>query len=358
MGLAVAGWGFLYFVPPRLLRWKLGGGLGRFKMWLAFYLGTPRPPIRSRRTFLLLTGIVSACLLTPLVNPFGLEMLRTWQKLVGSPVLKEVVSEHMPLDLAKSPDKVMLAVGVAYCVLLAGVLPWRPRVSWVLPLVWFVLTFQSIRQGPLFAVTAAVAVADFWPYTLWYRLLRKYGDTLATEPEKEKTRVRLGWPALAVPAAAVLICFGLQVGGVAVPVFGRGWARLSPEMTPIDMNGAMQSYAASVPPGTRIFNDANLGGYLIYFTPSLKIFMDDRCELFGDDWIRNYAHTMALPPPELGKTFEQWQADYHFERAFVMTAPAGEEKPNVEQYLLSRPLRWREIARGKRAVLFELVEHR
>ena len=141
---------------------------------------------------------------------------------------------------------------------------------------------------------------------------------------------------------------------VAVPVVGSGWARLDPDFIPSDMTDDVTAYAASVPPGTPIFNDANLGGYLIYHTPQLKIFMDDRCELYGDDNIRFYADTMGLPPAELGPVFERWAARYHFERAIVMTNPPERDTPPIVQYLSDAP-GWREVSRGKRAVMYARV---
>jgi hypothetical protein len=151
------------------------------------------------------------------------------------------------------------------------------------------------------------------------------------------------------------VALGLQVNRVAVPVVGSGWARLDPDFIPTDLNDEVRAYAAAVPPGTRVFNDANLGGYLIYHAPTLKIFMDDRCELYGDDWIRAYADTLGLPPEQLGPRFERWADEYQFDRAFVMTQPADREKPPLERYLLAAPQKWREVARGKRAVVFERV---
>src|SRR6202020_852749 len=118
-----------------------------------------------------------------------------------------------------------------------------------------------------------------------------------------------------------------------VPLVGHGWARLDPNFVPVDLNGPIEEYASHVPPGTRIFNDANLGGYLIYHTPSLKIFMDDRCELYGDDWIRAYSDTLGMPPEELGPVFEEWARRYKFQRAIVMTTPPEQEKPSIERYL-------------------------
>jgi hypothetical protein len=346
LGLAVAGWGvlFLFRRPNHPAPSTELEGAG---FW-------PVSPIRDWRTAFLLVAIVAACGLTPFVNPFGLEMLRTWQRIVGSKVLPEVINEHMPLDPGSPLGLTVIGLGVVYLVLLAGVLPRLPRVSWLIPLAWLALSFQGIRQGPLFAITAAVAMADLWPHTVWHRLLKKHGDgSLARDPDPLP---RFDWAPALVPALAVLLALGLQVGGVGVPVVGRGWARLDPVFIPTDLNDEVRAYAASVPPGTRIFNDANLGGYLIYHAPSLKIFMDDRCELYGDDWIRDYATTLALPPDEIGPRFERWAADYGFDRALVMTEPAEGEKPPLERYLLGSPQKWREVARGKRAVMFERIK--
>lgn len=325
LGLAVAGWGVLF-------------------------LARRESPITNWRTAWLLVAIVAACGLTPFVNPFGMEMLNTWQRIVGSKVLPEVVNEHMPLDPASPLGLTVIGFGVLYLALLAGTLPKMPRVSWLVPLAWLVLSFKGIRQGPLFAITAAVAVADLWPHTVWHRLLVKYGDgSLAHAPER-----RPGWAWATIPAAAVLLIATLQLRGVEAPVVGRGWARLDPDFIPVELADEMRAYAAAVPPGTPVFNDANLGGFLIYHTPTLKIFMDDRCELYGDDWIRTYSDTLGRPPAELGPVFEGWAGRYGFRRAIVMTDPTGVEKPPIERYLLESG-GWREVARGKRAVVFDRV---
>lgn len=138
LGLAVAGWGVLFLVrrpnPPTPFPEKEGGdsvlGEGPGKgFW-------PRSPIQSWRTAFLLAAIVVTCGLTPFVNPFGMEMLNTWQRIVGSKVLPQLVNEHMPLDPSTPLGMTVLAFGAFYLVLLAGVLPKLPRVSWLIPLVW------------------------------------------------------------------------------------------------------------------------------------------------------------------------------------------------------------------------------
>ncbi len=379
LGLAVAGWGLVFLLkrptPPAPLpegkgEEDLRSSITSEESEEATRAVTPFPsgraggvglfsPIRSWRTAFLLVAIVVACGLTPFVNPHGLEMIRIWQRIVASKVLPEVVNEHMPLDPTTPLGLTVVALGAFYLVMLAGTLPKAPRVSWLIPLVWFALSFKGIRQGPLFAVCACVALADLWKHTLWHRLLVKHGDGStawdADNAAEAATRTGPLGAAFAVPALVVVLAFALQVNRVEAPVIGSGWARLDPDFIPSDMTREVTEYAASVPPGTPIFNDANLGGYLIYHTPNLKIFMDDRCELYGDDWIRAYSNTLGLPPEELGPIFEEWAKCYQFQRAIVMTNPPEQEKPPIERYLSGTPAKWREVARGKRAVMFERI---
>jgi hypothetical protein len=67
-----------------------------------------------------------------------------------------------------------------------------------------------------------------------------------------------------------------------------------------------------------------------------------------------YSDTLGKPPEELGPVFEEWAAKYKFQRAIVMTNPPEKDKPSIEQYLSNSPV-WREVARGKRAVMYERI---
>ena len=93
----------------------------------------------------------------------------------------------------------------------------------------------------------------------------------------------------------------------------------------------------------RIFNDANLGGYLIYHAPKAKIFMDDRCELYGDDWIKHYSDTLGLPPEELGRRVRALGRPSTGSPRVHHDEPAGEGEV-VDRALSARPSR--EVARG------------
>ena len=369
LGLAVAGWGVLFLLKkltsPALPEGKreedqLAKPQAASAPPLEEVGSWPPTPIKNWRTAFLLAGVVIACGLTPLVNPHGMEMIRIWQRIVGSTVLPQVINEHMPLKPESPLGLTVIALGAFYIVMLLGTLPKLPRVSWLIPLAWFILSFKGIRQGPLFAVCAAVAIADLWKHTLWHRLLVKHGDGStawdANNPAEVEKRAGPVFAGFAIPALAVAFCFVLQVSRVEVPVVGSGWAQLDPDFVPSDMTREVTAYAASVPPGTPIFNDANLGGFLIYHTPNLKIFMDDRCELYGDEWIKNYSDAMGLPPEQLGPVFEEWAQRYKFDRAIVMTNPPKKGMAPIEEYLLGASDKWREVARGKRAVMFERVK--
>ncbi len=340
LGLAVAGWGLLFLFKGHNASTASGE--------------TPasvgQSPISSWRTAFLLVAIVLACLLTPFVNPHGIEMIRIWQRIVGSKVLPQVIHEHMPLDPTKPLGWAVMGLGACYIVLALGALP-RWRVTWLIPLVWFVLSFKGIRQASLFAITAAVAIADLWPHTIWHRLLVKYGDGSLARDNPSMGQSKWSW--LAIPLIAVSLALGLQLTRTSVPVLGHGWARLDPNFVPVDMNSYVQ---AELDRGDRrLFNDANLGGYLIYHAPNAKIFMDDRCELYGDEWIKKYSDMLGLPPAELATVFEAWDAEYRFDSAFIMTNPPEKDPPSIERYFLDHPQTWRETARGKRAVVFERI---
>jgi len=108
------------------------------------------------------------------------------------------------------------------------------------------------------------------------------------------------------------------------------------------MIAPLREYAATRPKGQPIFNDANLGGFLIYFAPSLSIFMDDRCELCLDAGMIAYVSMTQEHPEE----FDRWSAKVPFDRALLTP------QTKLEEYLLRKDSGWREVSRCERAVLF------
>jgi len=344
LGMAVAGWGAVWVLSRWFLSPAGGEGLG-VRGKLPADSSSPLTPLPQRERGInlrSLLAITAACGLTPFVNPFGMEMINTWRKIVGSEAMKELVSEHQPLSLTHTAGQVVVGFAAFYLFALLGTLPKLPRVSWLLPLVWLVLSFKGIRQGPLFVVVGAVALADLWPHTLWHALLKRYGDSLARDPEVKPR----GWGWLIPTTAAVLLSFGLIVANVPAPLVGQGWAKLDEKFVPVELADAVkQTESAS----GRLFNDANLGGFVLYQTPRQKIFMDDRFELYGDPWMRNYVKVVYDEP----ERFEEWCGSYKFDHALLQVLP-GENRLPLEKALSEDP-RWVVVSRCDCGVLFRRV---
>ena len=73
-------------------------------------------------------------------------------------------------------------------------------------------------------------------------------------------------------------------------ITGHGLTRLDPRHWPVELLPDLQRYEETQPPGAAIMNDMLFGGFLIFYTPRLQVFVDDRCDLYGDQFLLNYAH--------------------------------------------------------------------
>jgi hypothetical protein len=103
---------------------------------------------------------------------------------------------------------------------------------------------------------------------------------------------------------------GYVITSPSAHVTGHGLARLDPQHWPVELLPELQEYERDRPEGTPIFNDMLFGGFLIHFTPRLRVFIDDRCELYGDDGLLTYYR--AEP-----SQFEAWVETYGFDLALT-----------------------------------------
>jgi hypothetical protein len=209
----------------------------------------------------------------------------------------------------------VVVLAAVYLAALAGVSLGRLRVTWLMPLLWLGLTWTRIRYGPLFAVTAALALAEMLPHVRWLAWLARKGSKASRirVPPPAAPGLRGTWRPALVPAL-LLTAAALQVGGVRFPVLGAGWARPHPEVYPLELLPELREYERSQPPGTPVFNDMLLGGFLIYHTPGLRVFIDDRCELYGDEGLVRYAQAILHDPARM----DGWQQEYHFQLALLV----------------------------------------
>ncbi len=305
----------LWWLVPMFIVWANahGGVLGGVATvllatggWFVAPLLGLDTPARGWRGRLFLIALAVTCTLGLFATPYGTMMPRTWWWIVRSPVIPQVVKEHAPLEW-NSPAAVVLALlALVYLVLLAGTWPRRPRVSWLLPLPWLYLACERVRHAPLFAVAALIAMAEVLPYTRWR-------TRLVVEAPANDTPAS-GWRSAAIGAAAVLLALVLQVAQVPVPVIGHGWGQLNAEHWPVALLPKLRQFENTDPAGTRIFNEYALGAFLIYYTPGYQVFIDDRCEVYGDQWLAEYQRAEWRDTASL---MRDWEKRYGF--AYALT---------------------------------------
>ena len=307
------------------------------------------------RLFFLLVALVTATL----INPYGVELPRDWLKTLAMP-LPGLIVEHAPLNLTEPVGWATVLLAVGYLAVLIGVLPKRPRIVWLVPLVWFALALLRVRNAPLFAVTAAVALADMLPHSRVGQWLARRGMLKLATISKCGTAAlgcagstdtaeggcatsgSSGWRQAVLPMMAVASALVIQMAGIGVPVIGRGWARFDRTYWPVELLPQLESLDRSSPEGTPIFNDLNLGGFLIYHAPRLRVFIDDRCSLYGADYLKSYDHTRRENPAEI----DRWQPKYGFRYALV------ESDGKFDNYLAESAL-WTPLTRTSTATLYQ-----
>jgi hypothetical protein len=321
-------------------------------VWCLLLTRGRRGPLRGWRDLLVLLAIFPLILLSAQVNPYGPEMPEAWLKIMAMP-LPDLIQEHRALSLSRPEGWMVAALAAVYGLLLWDALRSRGRadkslaqhvVVWFLPLIWLVFAVQRVRHAPLFAIVAAVAMADLLPHTRFARWLAKWelfsfqGDsggqtaglgqktTLARRASEGESSSILAPPSLALrasvrrrgwlllPLLAVFAALVLQVYHVPLPVLGSGWARHDPQRWPVELLPELKSIEAERP-GARVFNTLDFGGFITFHTPKLKTFIDDRCELFGGEFLSAYAEAETHRPERI----DDWAAAYGFEVALVRT---------------------------------------
>jgi hypothetical protein len=344
----------LFWLVPVSVVWAnahdgVVGGLGTMALSVAGWgvsklLGQDTPLVRYRE-LIPLGGLVLGCALTSLLNPYGIEVPRTWFALMSSPVVPQIITEHFPLT--RSPvGWTALVFGLLYLAALAGVRPQRPRVTWLIPLVWFCLAWSRIRFGPLFVTTAALALAEMVPHVSWMTRFSRWGSDLLRMHDQRQGAVwkRPGWTPALLPIALVLTSVALQGASVPLPVLGRGWAKLDPGLWPVDLLPELRAYERTRPDATPIFNQMVYGGFLIYYTPGLRVFVDDRCELYGDEHLLADNRVNTDDPAQI----ERWAEEYGFDRALTL-------RGSVLDWYLRQASGWGVVRETETATLSERV---
>jgi hypothetical protein len=293
-----------------------------------------------------------ACVAVCFLNPYFHRLPWSWIEIYQMESLPSIIKEHSRLDPGDWTGITVLGFGAVYCLLLATVPVRQIRVTWLLPLVWLGLACLRVRHGPLFAVGALVGIAEFFRYTrVADALVRRKSDLFtppATQPAPPTVadEFRPFW----LPAGLVALSLFLQIVGATIPVLGRGWARLDANVWPVELLPELRANERTRPRGTRIFNEYAYGGFLIQQCPGYRVFIDDRCELFGDEFLVQFVQTRGQLQLGLyddpAEPFAEWQAQFgSFDFALVETGGGFD-------VALARIPAWEVIRRTETAALY------
>jgi hypothetical protein len=339
----------LWWLVPLLIFWANthGGvlaGIFTFGLTLAGWLvawaiGFPTP-IRGWRDAMEVTSLGLAAVLTLFVNPYGSSLVLTIMDLARMPELPRIIQEHAPLDFTDAASWPFLICGGIYFFGLGG-LREKPRITWLVPIIWFALGISRVRHGSLFCVLMFLTLADLFPRTIWAKMLAD------RRPDFYQPGVfsslHSGWIAF---MAITLLGVGLvlQVCRVEAPIIGSGTAKLNPKYVPLELIPIMKEQVRSQTK-PRLFNELNFGGFVIYFTPEYANFVDDRCELYGGKWLESYTEAEHS---NTAKYLQEMQAT-HGAFDFALTI----KDSGFDQHFRKHPDQWQLLKETEAASFFK-----
>jgi hypothetical protein len=222
-------------------------GLAAFGRWL----DDRRPEVLRRG---LAVGAVAV--LAPLANPF---LWRVYTNAFHVRSVSDGIAEYANFTLADGRDQVLFVfvLAIAYGLWRTG--RWR-RLEVVLPLAALTIaTYDAIRNAPLLVILGAVEVA--------------LGLSAAPAP---RTRALAGKRASELTTAFAIVAVLLAL--LALPTLGRAGE--------IDAAAVPLRAIDAIPSGCRLFDDYNLGGWVIERRPDVPVSADGRNDMYGTDRLR------------------------------------------------------------------------
>ena len=292
-------------------------------------LGKPSP-IAGARSFAGLAGIGVACGLTAFLTPYGPRIFETWIAIMQAKRLPEIIAEHAPFDITRIANAPTALMALGYVGLLLNVPRRSWKASWFLPLFWMLQAYGRVRHAPLFSICACLVLAEVWPHT------RMAARLAASRPDFHADAGRFV-PMNRLALVGVLLALGFGFLWQATRHSSTEWAKLDPAYWPTDLDEALAEHSPESGAPNRLFNDYIDGGYIIRRHPSYKVFVDDRCELFGDEWLVEFV-LAGVHDDRTANYLADAQAKYgRFD--FALTRP----DTAFDRWVTARPEEWQVI---------------
>ncbi len=227
------------------------------------------------------------CALATLVNPYGWHLHQHIFAYLSDSKLLDNINEYQSISFHRGGTlffECMLLLGMAslvWCVV-------NRRLGGALSiLLWAHLALVSGRNIPFYLLVAAPPIACMLKDSLsalWrFPALARIGEAcseIGSEFQRFE-RVERWYPT----SAAVLLVVALLLGS-SRPAYS---AQFKPESFPVTAISRLEHVQFS-----RLFTYDQWADYLIYVRyPSLKIFMDDRSDFYGSDFVTEYQHIVS-----------------------------------------------------------------
>lgn len=250
------------------------------------------------RQLMLATG---AAAVATLVNPYG------W-KLYGE--ILDSLSNRFMLDFLQEWQPVSLTTraGRSYVIYLSGlgfaILLWYRRIEpvrWVVWVSFLAVSLPYLRNIPLFLIVSLPLFAE---------MLETGVTRLSCWMQPNLRQARLGLLGMTLAGGLFLVWLGPD------HIQHIAQAGLQPERYyketsyPIEAIQWVRNHRALL--GRRLFNDYAHGGFLLWWLPGEKVFIDGRMPAWriGDRWIVNDYAAVALRDPPVLTVFEKYAVDW------------------------------------------------
>lgn len=350
------GRGRLWCLPALMLLWvNVHGGfvLGFALLGIYFLSGVVRcirhcheEAGRQVATRLRELGIVTlVSLVASLINPYGYGLHLHVYRYLSSRWLMNHIDEFLSPDFHGVAQQCFVAILLITIVALAGARN-KPSLSRVLVLLFATYSgLYASRSLPISSLLLTLIVAPLWTQALidgcnnpnlslrlrgfllrWLSFTRSVG------------RVELGFRAHLWPVAAVVL--GLLLCTQSGKPSSRPWmnAHFDAAHFPVQASDVIVQRGIREP----VFAPDSWGGYLIYrLYPQNKVFIDDRHDLYGEEFLRKYLKAIRLTP--------EWDGFLNEKKVNWALLPAQSSLANM----LEETSKWNLVYGDETAVLLE-----
>jgi hypothetical protein len=291
-------------------------------------------------------GLVTALsLAASLMNPYGYKLHVHIYQYLSDRFLMNHIDEFLSPNFHGMPQKCFAGLLLITIAVLAGVRG-KIRPSQLLVVIFAVYSgLYATRNLPVSSILLVMVIAPILSgqiskaptrqgIALWLRKCLARSDAFASRMTGMEARFRGHlWPAAAMLLGLWVSAHGWWIGSRQVMN-----AHFRETRFPLQAADVIAQSGVREP----VFAPDYWGGYLIYcLYPQTKVFVDDRHDLYGDQFIKSYLKVILVQP--------EWEKVLDEDQVNRVLVPTESSLANI----LKLSPRWKTIHEDKTAVLFE-----